>query len=225
MRLWFQDNWSGIFIRFRQRRMKRFYDMLGPFSEVCLLNIGGMLSTWNEESPRKEIFPVTIINLRKLPQPDDKRFTIMEGDATNLPFADKSFDIAFSNSVVEHLGTWESQVRFAKEARRIADRLWIQTPARSFLIEPHYLAPFIHWLPRDLQRGLIRNFTTWGWTVRPTRDQVEQILDEIRLLSFQEFQDLFPDCIILRERFMGMTKSYIAVRTSSRDLHGWDGRR
>jgi hypothetical protein len=36
------------------------------------------------------------------------------------------------------------------------------------------------------------------------------MLDEIRLLSEGEFQQLFPDSHIYHERFMGMTKSFTA---------------
>jgi hypothetical protein len=35
---------------------------------------------------------------------------------------------------------------------------------------------------------------------------------DIRLLTHREMQILFPDCVILRERFCGLTKSYIAAR-------------
>jgi hypothetical protein len=43
---------------------------------------------------------------------------------------------------------------------------------------------------------------------------VEAFLDEVRLLTLDEMRVLFPDCTILRERFLGWTKSYIAVRTN-----------
>jgi len=38
---------------------------------------------------------------------------------------------------------------------------------------------------------------------------------EIRLLTYSEMKQLFPDCTILKERFLGFTKSYVAVRGSS----------
>lgn len=44
---------------------------------------------------------------------------------------------------------------------------------------------------------------------------MEAFLDEVRLLTFAEMKLLFPDCTILRERFLGLTKSYIAVRPPS----------
>ncbi len=59
---------------------------------------------------------------------------------------------------------------------------------------------------------MLRNWTVWGWLVRPSNEQVEDALDEIRLLSHHEMLVLFSECAIERERFFGLTKSYIAVR-------------
>jgi hypothetical protein len=61
----------------------------------------------------------------------------------------------------------------------------------------------------------MRNFTLRGWIDRPGPDDVEAFLQEVRLLTFAEMQVLFPDCTILREQFFGLTKSYIAVRTTT----------
>lgn len=134
------------------------------------------------------------------------------GDGKSVPFADGEFDICFSNSTIEHLFTLEEQRRFAGEVRRVGRRVWVQTPARSFPFEPHWLSPAIHWLPKRLQRALGRNFTLYGWMLRPTSEDVSQLVDELRLLSYRELRELFPDCEIRRERFLGLTKSFIAVR-------------
>ena len=133
-------------------------------------------------------------------------------DGCNLPFASKSFDIVYSNSVIEHLSLHERQQRFAEECRRVGIRLSIQTPNKWFFIEPHLITPLIHWLPRDWQRRLLRNFTVWGLITRPTQEQRDAFLNEVRLLTSTEMQELFPDATIQRERFLGLTKSLIAVR-------------
>ncbi len=140
--------------------------------------------------------------------------TPVEGDGCALPFADMSFDIVLSNSAIEHVGTWERQQAFAAEVRRVGRRVWVQTPAREFFIEPHLLAPFIHWLSHTWQRRLMRNFTLRGWIDRPDRAAVDSFLAEVRLLTLSEMQVLFPDCTILRERFLGLTKSYVAIRST-----------
>ena len=41
--------------------------------------------------------------------------TFVEGDGRRLPFEDASFDIVYSNSVIEHLGTLPNQREFARE--------------------------------------------------------------------------------------------------------------
>jgi hypothetical protein len=208
MKLTFQMLTERIFLRFRRKRMQAFFTRMSPPPETLLLDIGGTAQTWSVESPVHEPFSVTLLNNLPYPDSPDKRFLSVLGDAARLPFRDQFFDIAFSNSVIEHMVTWEQQQRFANEARRVAHRLWIQTPARSFPIEPHLLAPWIQYLPRRIQHRIVR------WTLRGllTPQAVHQIVDEVRLLTYREFRELFPDCLILRERVLGLTKSYIAVR-------------
>ena len=110
--------------------------------------------------------------------------------------------------MIEHVGSWERQLAFAQEARRVARKLWVQTPARNFPIEAHLLAPFIQYLPKRVQHRIVR------WTPRGllTPEVVHEIINEVRLLNYREIQELFPDCQILRERLFFLTKSYIAVR-------------
>ena len=86
----------------------------------------------------------------------------VRGDACYLPHVDRGFDIAFSNSVIEHLGEYESQRRFAEEIRRVGRKVWVQTPARWFLVEPHFLTVGIHWLPRSVQRRTLRWLSVAG---------------------------------------------------------------
>jgi hypothetical protein len=173
-----------------------------------VLDIGGTPQTWSHEVQARAEFFVTLVNIRRNPDAHGERMLSLQGNATALPFPDKAFDIAFSNSVIEHVGSWEDQQAFAREARRVARKLWIQTPARSFPLEPHLLAPFIQYLPKSLQHRLAR-FTPRGLM---TPEVVHEIVDEVRLLTHRELKLLFPDCLILRERFLGLTKSYIAVR-------------
>jgi hypothetical protein len=206
--------WSAIhqiFISFRRRRMKAFYDAFQPSAQTHVLDIGGTPNTWTTESDYSVEFPVTLVNIRTT-NATMERFENVCADATDLPFADGSFEILFSNSVIEHMTSWDRQQMFAAEARRVARKLWVQTPARSFPVESHMLAPFFQYLPLTWQRRLARRFTLRGLLTKPSPDEVEEILRDIRLLSFREMKQLFPDCRIIRERFLGFTKSYVAIR-------------
>ncbi len=199
---------------FRKKRMRWLRETMVLSGNETLLDVGGTQEFWQSQNTT---FKVMLLNrpgtVSVCATSHEKNISIIEGDGCALPFADQSFDVVFSNSVIEHVATWTRQQAFALEARRVGHRLWVQTPAREFFIEPHLLAPFIHWLPSTWQRRLIRNFTLRGWIDRPDTAAVDAFLAEVRLLTFSEMQMLFPDCTILRERFLGLTKSYIAVRT------------
>lgn len=129
--------------------------------------------------------------------------TFVTADACDLPFASNSFDVAFSNSVIEHVGQ-EQQDDFAREVRRVAHRYFVQTPNRYFPIEPHYQLPFFQFFPLQVRRWLNARFTL-GWQGRGH-------WEPIHLLSARDLARLFPDAEIHRERFLGLTKSLIAVR-------------
>lgn len=74
----------------------------------------------------------------------------LAGDATDLrEFGDSSFDVVFSNSVIEHLFTFENQRRMAREVQRVGKAFWVQTPNFWFPMEPHFHVPGWQWMPRD----------------------------------------------------------------------------
>ena len=65
-----------------------------------------------------------------------------------LPFADQSFDIATSNAVLEHVGSFEFQALFVQELCRVARRVFISVPNRFFPIEHHTALPIAHYEDR-----------------------------------------------------------------------------
>lgn len=61
-----------------------------------------------------------------------------------LPFDDRSFDIATSNAVLEHVGNLENQMLFVRELSRVAKRVFITVPNWFFPIEHHTAIPVAH---------------------------------------------------------------------------------
>jgi SAM-dependent methyltransferase len=145
---------------FRRRRMRRFLAAVAPRTGERLLDVGGTAGFWVDAGFTSKL---TLLNRDTgAAGLAGAGVEFIAGDGCALPFANRAFDVVFSNSVIEHVGTWERQQAFAAEVRRVGHRLWVQTPAREFFIEPHLIAPFIHWLPRAWQRRLMRNFTVRG---------------------------------------------------------------
>ena len=200
---------------FRKRRFTRFNRHIQPGESDAILDVGGYPGTWTMFAPCGK--KIDILNVHEVAY-DGAEFPqhplrMVVGDGCSLSAADQAYEVVFSNSVIEHVGSWERQQAFAAEVRRAGDRLWVQTPAYEFFIEPHYIAPFVHWYPVPMRKIVARYFTPWGWMVKPTQQQVDERMDEIRLITYKEMKELFPDCEILRERFLGLfTKSYIAFR-------------
>ena len=118
--------------------------------------------------------------------------------------------------VIEHVGGPQRQEEFASEIARVGVRYFVQTPNRWFPVEHHLLTPLIHFLPRSWQRRVVGKFTVWEWLARPRPDQreffLEHYLTDIRLLDGRAMRRLFPDARLIRERFLGLTKSLIALR-------------
>jgi hypothetical protein len=63
---------------------------------------------------------------------------------TRLPFDNKSFDIAVSNAVLEHVGSDINQAIFVTELRRVARAVFITVPNRFFPVEHHTGIPIFH---------------------------------------------------------------------------------
>lgn len=197
---------------FRRKRMKIFENLFNPLNGKRILDVGGAFSiSLCQKTNRK----ITILNI-KFPKELDYEKNNVEfivGNGLCLPFKDNSFDIIYSNSVIEHLGTWKNQMQFAKEIMRVGKNIFVQTPNKYFFIEPHLLTPFIHYLPKRIQRKLLRNFTVWGLITRPSQQYcMGHIINEIRLLSCNELRRLFSSCHIIKEKFLFFTKSFYVVR-------------
>jgi Methyltransferase domain len=198
---------------FRRKRIKKFLDVFHPTAQTRILDVGGIPKFWQEVPINARI---TLLNLYELDEYDRSFMTPNQtsvvGDGTKLDFEDQSFDIVFSNSVIEHLGTAENQMAFAREARRVGRGYWVQTPAKEFPIEPHYFAPCVHWFPKNIQRRLLPKCSLWGLLRKPSDEVLDYVLAELRLLRRREFRTLFPDGHFWTERTIGLPKSYTAYK-------------
>jgi SAM-dependent methyltransferase len=99
-----------------------------------------------------------------------------------LPFADRSFDIVFSNAVVEHAGGTQAQQRFVGEVCRVGRAFFITTPNRWFPFEHHTGLPLIHCLPPRVFRRVIARTRYRYWA-----DEAH-----LSMLDARSFPRLFP---------------------------------
>jgi hypothetical protein len=197
--------------RFRARRMALLARTVGLTRDTRVLDVGGTIDIWRlaPVMPR-----LVLLNQARARYEIGAGEAVVLGDGASLPFADQSFDLVFSNSVIEHVGSRAAQARFAAEIKRVGKQYWVQTPNRYFPIEQHLWTPFVHWLPRKWQTAILKRFSVWQMVTHYSAAErgfyINHYLDSIRLLSAPDLRDLFAGAAILRERFLGWTKSLIA---------------
>jgi len=201
----------------RRRRFDLFLSLLRKLEgRVEIIDIGGTQQFWDlmlGDDPAD--VRVTLLNLEHQAV-SSSRFVSAAGDARSLKeFADRSFDVVFSNSVIEHVGSYYQQRRMASEIQRIGKRYFVQTPNKRFPLEPHFLFPWFQYLPLGLRAWMVHRFDI-GWYKRipdPAAARVE--VESIQLLTRRQFSSLFPRARIHEEKIAGLTKSFVAIG-------GWD---
>jgi len=206
-------NPDSLATRMRKRRFAFFLSLLdGVERPVRILDVGGTQRFWDMMG-REHLdgVNVTLFNLRA-EQTAAPGFDSVAGDARDLTkYKDSSFDVVFSNSVIEHLGPgFSDQQLMADEIRRVGKRYFVQTPNRYFLLEPHFLVPGFQFFPEDLGVWLVSHFDV-GWYRRiPNKAEARAEVASVSLLSGNDVRRLFPEARIYREKLFGLTKSFVA---------------
>ena len=207
------ENTSSFANKLRAKRFLKFESLTRnlprPFR---VLDLGGTTSFWENRGwhQRKDVEILTL-NLATEEQRHEN-IKPMSGDATNLAgFSDRTIDVVFSNSVIEHLFTFENQRRMASEIQRVGKAFWVQTPNFWFPMEPHFHFIGWQWLPVAARVAILQK-RACGWR-GPCPDAVgaRHLVEEVRLLTRNELQTLFPSATLIAEHFAGFVKSWTAV--------------
>jgi len=152
---------------------------------------------------------------------------VLVGEDGRLPFPDGYFDIVYCSSVIEHVTLpkkeiWSTtssrvfrerslahQAAFAREIQRVGKQFFVQTPYRWFVIEAHSWLPFVGWLPRELIVPILRHSRKF-WPKRAAPDW--------HLLNKRQLASMFAGAEIRDEKWCGLTKSIMAVKTRPADV-------
>ncbi len=206
------NSWAS---RMRRDRLQQFLATLPHAAgRVRVLDVGGTEGFWaNVWNPECERLSITVLNLEGEQSSGRLPVRSCVGDARDLSrFGSAEFDVCFSNSVIEHVGTLADQQKMANEIRRVAKGYFVQTPYRYFPLEPHFHFPGWAQLPMWCRAALHRRLNLGWMRAEPDSLKARMDVEQIRLLSIREFRLLFPDGEILMEKVGPLLKSMIAVR-------------
>ncbi|WP_069470209.1 methyltransferase domain-containing protein [Candidatus Marithrix sp. Canyon 246] len=195
--------------------IKKIYKKYG---KVSIIDVGGTKVYWNfigEQFLNEKNVKITLVNLPGtfINPKDDKIFIYIEADACDLSqFNDNSFNIAHSNSVIEHVGSWEQMQQCAKEIRRVGENYFVQAPYFWFPIEPHYMVPFIHWFSEQIRISLVMKFSIGHIEKAKNLNEAVNEVIHMNLPNQTMFNQLFQDAKIRKEKVFGLTKSLVAIK-------------
>lgn len=137
----------------RARKWADFLALLGPKLEETILDIGVNTTEYSESDNYLEKhypFPekITAVGIGDMAsfQKLYPKVQTVSTEGGKLPFSDQSFDIVYSNAVIEHVGEREKQILFLQEMYRVGKRGYLTTPNRFFPIEVHTRVPLLHLL-------------------------------------------------------------------------------
>jgi len=196
----------------RQRRWDLFLLHFPDLGDLRVVDLGGYARGWADVTPRPR--QVVTLNLDRDGDDTDAGpgIEVVHGDACAPPASvmSKSFDLVYSNSLIEHVGGHARRQQLSDVVHSLAPAHWVQVPYRYFPIEAHYLFPGFQFLPVRVRAELAAR-----WPVSTKRstpaDAVGDVLNT-EFLSRTEMRHYFPASDILDERFLGFTKSLIAVQ-------------
>ena len=215
----------GFFTRLsrvsRARKLDLFNELMRPTPETRVLDVGGEVNPERQDLLRfTDVYPwkdkLTLVNIsselvsrvkQHYPQIDT-----CVADACSLPYADQSFDIAFSNAVIEHVGDFDRQKKMATEIMRVAKAWFVTTPNRWYPFEFHLRLPLVTWLPFH---GYLRASRLISYSHVQQRYVFGHGRSDLRLLSAREFRACFARSRIVPIRVTFWPETLVAVGEAS----------
>lgn len=216
-KLFDNKNKNSLVYKLRKRRILKLTIIIKKIyankKSVNIIDFGGTEDYWNLigiNFLKKYKCKITLLNINKFEIKNPNYFLFERRDITKIINFKKKYDIAFSNSTIEHLYNLKNMTIFSKNLINSAEYYYCQTPNKSFFIEPHFLFPFFQYLNFSSQLFLIRNFNLgYIGKIRQTEKAID-ILNSIKLLSYDDVKVLFKNSNIEFEKIFFLKKSIIA---------------
>jgi len=208
------DGPASVGQRMRARRWDWFSSQFPDIASMSIIDLGGTAEAWLRSPIRPA--SVHVVNLEpEATAPTADWIRADYGDACDLPdnIRNSSYDLVFSNSVLEHVGGHAQRMRFAEAVHKLANVHWIQTPYRYFPIEPHWIFPGFQFLPLTVRAELSQQWPL-AHTKSANRQEGLEAAMGVELVSRSEMAYYFPSSVIEAERFVGIAKSLVAIKTA-----------
>lgn len=196
----------------RRRKWRLFLKVIAPTSSMRVLDVGFSEEEFSatdnfleKHYPHPEKVTALGIDAASRFRERYPEVTVVRYAGGAFPFADQSFDVAWSNAVIEHVGDRSRQLLFLREVRRVARRAFLTTPNRLFPVEVHTRIPLLHYLPKRLfdrcLRLLGKEWATGDYMNLLSHSSLRELLADAGIDEFQ----------IVRNRLGGFTLDFVVI--------------
>jgi SAM-dependent methyltransferase len=204
----------SISARSRKNKLDQFIRFVAPQPHETLVDVGVNTEEYSATDNYLEKFysypeNITAVGFGNFALFRERypKIETLEGDGRALPFGDNSFEIAYSNAVIEHVGsTPADQLQFLTELVRVSKRGYLTTPNRHFPFEIHTRTLLLHLLlPKKMfDAFLVRIGKKWATG------------DYMHLLSEKDVHSLFASAHIsnytlIKNRFFYLPMTFTVI--------------
>ena len=204
---------SSLSTRSRTRKMELLRSSFDLGEGVKILDVGGQVDRAGQQLVDSHPYKrnLTVLNMRASYLDEIARnypeVSVEQGDARKLPYPDKSFDLVYSNAVIEHVGDWQDQMAMAREVMRVGRNWFVTTPNRWYPFEFHMRLPLVSWLPYTWMQKV---GSVWSYNHGEKRYRSGQNY-RLRLLTQREMRKLFPGARVIPVRITAWPETLIAT--------------
>ena len=117
-------------------------------------------------------------------------------------------DFVISNAVIEHVGSYAKQQKMIQNITKLSKKYFvIQTPNRYHPIEFHTKVIFIHWLPKNIFRKILKALGMVSFSKEKNLNLISE--KDINKL-FKKYKDVV-EYKIFKINFLGFTSNFVII--------------
>ena len=196
----------------RERKWRMFLSEMQPTAHMKVLDVGfNEIEYSSVDNYLEKHYPyqssLTALGMHaadkfKERYPDVK---VVQYNGGKFPFDNVTFDICWSNAVIEHVGDREHQLKFIAEMARVARRVFFTTPNRYFPIEVHTLTPFVHWCPKGIFDRYLKmvgkSYATGAYLNLLSIHDIRRMLSDLGIAEYK----------VIKNKLLGVTLDFIVI--------------
>lgn len=202
-------------LKYNREKIHKIFLKNTSYNDKCsLLDIG----TTADTNPNHNLILYKTTNNKNISCLSDQDLQILKnkfshvknfykGDGKRTNFEKNSFDIVYSSATIEHLGSFKNQLEFVKESSRICKKkIFITTPNRFYPIDFHTKLPFLHWLPKNIHRKILKLIGLKFYSREENLNLLSKsdLINMMKILQIKKFR-------ILQHKFIFLISNLIIV--------------